>query len=167
MSEIAVQPSFNGGEWSPNLYARVDLQKYRSAAALLENFFVDYRGGASTRPGTAYVIQAYDSANPVRVIAFQASFNVGYAVEIGNGYMRFMYHGAPVLEPSFAITAATKANPCVITIPGHNFVPGNWIYLTGVGGMTQLNNRYFKVLTVAGDNVTLGYLNGANIDSTT
>jgi hypothetical protein len=166
MPEIAVQASFNGGEWSPNLYARVDIQKYRSAAALLENFFVDYRGGASTRPGSAYVIQAYDSANPVRVINFQASFNVGYAIEIGNGYMRFIYHGAPVLETGFAITAATKANPCVITVPGHNFVPGNWIYVSAVVGMTQLNNRYFKVLAVAGNDITLGYLNGSNIDST-
>lgn len=166
MPEIAVQASFNGGEWSPNLYARVDIQKYRSAAALLENFFVDYRGGASTRTGTAYVIQAYDSANPVRVINFQASFNVGYAVEIGNGYMRFIYHGAPVLETGFNITAATQANPCVVTVPGNDFVPGDWIYISGVVGMTQLNNRYFEVVSVIGDDVTIAYLNGTDINST-
>ena len=47
MGEIVAQASFNSGEWSPNLYARVDLQKYHSGAALLENFYVDYRGGAS------------------------------------------------------------------------------------------------------------------------
>ena len=57
MSDIAVQASFNAGEWSPALFARVDIQKYHSAAALLENFFVDYRGGASTRTGTEYIIQ--------------------------------------------------------------------------------------------------------------
>lgn len=167
MPEIAVQASFNGGEWAPNLYARVDIQKYRSAAALLENFFVDFRGGASTRPGTAYVIQAYDSANPIRVINFQASFNVGYAVEIGNGYMRFIYHGAPVLETAFAISASTQADPCEITAVGHNFTAGDWVYITGVVGMTQLNDRYFEVLSVAGDDLTLGYLDGTNIDSTT
>jgi hypothetical protein len=167
MPEIAVQPSFNGGEWSPNLYARVDMQKYRTAAALLENFFVDYRGGASTRPGSAYVIQAYKSATQVRIINFQASFNVGYVVEIGNGYMRFMYQGAPVLETAFNISAASQANPCVITAVGNDFVPGDWVYITGVVGMTQLNDRFFEVLAVAGDDVTLGYiLDGANINST-
>lgn len=167
MTETAVQASFNSGEWSPNLYARVDLQKYRSAAALLENFFVDYRGGASTRPGTKYVIQAYKSATQVRVIRFQESFNIGYAVEIGNGYMRFIYQGSPVLEPTFAITGATQANPCVLTIVGNNFTPNDWIYVTGVTGMTQLNGRFFQVLSVTGSAVTIGYLSGANLDSTT
>jgi hypothetical protein len=167
MPEIAVQPAFNGGEWSPNLHARVDMAKYRSAAALLENWFVDYRGGASTRAGSEYVIQAYNSADPVRIINFQASFNVGYVVEIGNGYMRFIYRGAPILETAFNITAATQANPCVITVPGHDFVEGDWIYITGVVGMTQLNGRFFVVIDVTGDLVTLGYiLDNANINST-
>jgi hypothetical protein len=166
MAEIAVQPSFSGGEWSPNLYSRVDITKYRSAAALLENWFVDYRNGASTRPGTKYVIQAYDSANPVRLISFQSSFNIGYVIEVGNGYMRFIYQGAPVLETAFNITAITKANPAVATVTSNNFVAGDWIYITGVVGMTQVDARYFKVLAVAGDAVTLGYLNGTNLNST-
>jgi hypothetical protein len=166
MAETAVQPSFNGGEWAPNLYSRVDIQKYRSAAALLENFFVDYRGGASTRIGTSYVIQAYDSANPVRIINFQASFNAGYAIEIGNGYMRFIYHGAPITETPKNITGASAANPCVLTIPGSGFSPGDWIFVSGIVGMTQLNNRYFRVVAVAGPLVTIGYLNTGSIDST-
>lgn len=165
MVEVAIQPSFNGGEWSPALYTRVDQEKYRSAAALLENFFVDYRGGASTRPGSEYVIQAFDSVNDVRIIPFQASYNVGYVVEIGNGYMRFIYHGDPVVETAKTITAATKANPCVVTIPSSGYSAGDWIYISGVVGMTQLNGRYFKVLSVVGNNVTLGMLNGANLDS--
>jgi hypothetical protein len=166
MAEIAVQPSFSGGEWSPNLYSRVDIAKYRSAAALLTNWFVDYRNGASTRPGTKYVIQAYDSANPVRIISFQSSFNIGYAVEIGNGYMRFIYQGAPVLETAFNITAITKANPAVATVTSNNFNIGDWIYITGVVGMTQVNGRYFEVLAVSGNDVSLGYLDGTNLNST-
>jgi hypothetical protein len=166
MSEIAVQPSFSGGEWSPNLYARVDLAKFHSAVALATNFFVDYRGGISTRPGTAYVIQAYKSSTPVRVIPFQASFNVGYAVEIGNGYMRFHYHGAPVLEATKAITAATKANPCVVTSNAHGYAVGDWVYITGVVGMTQLNNRFFQISAVTANTFTLGYLSSGAIDST-
>lgn len=166
MAEIVAQASFNSGEWSPNLFARVDLQKYRSGAALLQNFFIDYRGGASTRPGTKYVLQAYKSAFPVRLINFQAAFNVGYALEFGNSYIRFYFNGSPVLENAFAITGATQASPCVLTIPGNGYNPNDWIFVTGVVGMTQLNGRYFNVTGVSGNNVTISDLNGVAINST-
>jgi hypothetical protein len=166
MGEIVAQASFNSGEWSPNLFARVDLQKYKSGAALLENFYIDYRGGASTRPGSKYVLQAYKSATAVRLIPFQASFSVGYVLEFGDHYIRFFYQGSPIVETGIAITAATLANPCVLTIPGHAYSAGDWIYVSGVVGMTQLNGRYFSVQSVAGDNVTIGDLNGVNINST-
>ena len=165
MGEIVAQASFNSGEWSPNLYARVDLQKYHSGAALLENFYVDYRGGASSRPGTKYILQAYKSATTVRLIPFQASFAVGYVLEFGDHYIRFFYQGSPIVETAINITAASKANPCVLTIPGHAYSANDWIYVAGVGGMTQLNGRYFNVQSVLGNNVTIGDLNGNNINS--
>src|SRR5450631_2071657 len=140
--EIVAQASFNSGEWSPNLFARVDLQTYRSGAALLENWYIDYRGGVSTRPGTEYILQAYDSSHPVRLITFQASTEVGYALEFGSGYIRFYYRGSPILEGSFPLSAATQTNPAVITVPGHDFAVGDWIWVVGVVGMTQLNGRY-------------------------
>jgi hypothetical protein len=155
----------NSGEWSPNLFARVDIQKYRSGAALLENFFIDYRGGASTRPGTRYILQAYKSATPVRLIPFQASFSIGYALEFGDHYIRFFYQGAPVLEAAQTISGATQANPCVLTITAHNLNPGDWIYISGVGGMTQLNGNFYSVLATTTNTVTLGDLNGNNINS--
>ncbi len=166
MSSIAVQASFNSGEWAPALYARVDIQKYRSGAAKLQNFFVDYRGGASSRPGSAYINQAYKSAKPVRLIRFQASFSVGYILEFGDFYIRFYYQGKAVLENGIAITAATRANPCVITVPSNNFNVGDWIFITGVGGMTPLDGQFFSVLFVAGSSVTLGDLQGNPINST-
>src|SRR5271166_159987 len=166
MPETHVQSTFNSGEWAPSLYARVDLQKYRSGAALLQNWLVDYRGGASTRPGTAYVIQAADSAHRVRLIRFQAGFNVGYCLEFGQNYIRPIFNGAPVLESAFSITGATQANPCVLTVPGNNWVIGQKIFVSGVGGMTQLNGRYFSILNISGSAVTIGDLNFDNIDST-
>ena len=166
MSDIAVQASFNSGEWAPALTARVDLTKYRAGAALLENFFVDYRGGASTRPGTKYIIQTYRLGYATRLIPFQASFNVGYILEFGQNYIRFIYNGSPVLENAFSITGATQANPCVIQVTGNNFIVGDWIYIANINGMTQLDGRFFNVLGVTGNAVTLGTLTGGNIDST-
>src|SRR6266705_5575079 len=110
MGQPVIQTSFAAGEWAPSLYARVDLAKYHSGAALLRNFVVDYRGGATARPGTKYVLQT-KSTSAVRLISFQASFTVSYILEFGNGYIRFHNNGAPVLEASKTITGITKANP--------------------------------------------------------
>lgn len=166
MSDLIIQSSFNSGEWSPKLFGRVDISKYRSGAALLENFFVDYRGGASTRPGTKYILQCFKSNKAVRLIPFQASFAVGYVLELGDQYIRFFFNGSPILETAINITAATRANPCVITVPGHTYSVNNWIFITGVTGMTQLNGRYFQITNVAGNNLTLADLNGVAINST-
>lgn len=166
MSDIKIQTSFNSGEWSDQLFGRVDLQKYHSGAALLENFFVDYRGGAATRAGTKYIIEVYDTTHPVRLIQFQAAFNTGYCCEFGHNYVRFIYQGSPIVNTPLAITAATNANPCVITVPGNTYTGNDWIFVAGVGGMTQLNGRYFKILNVTGNLVTLDSLAGVPVDST-
>lgn len=165
MAQPVIQSSFNSGEWAPTLYGRVDMAKYHSGAGLLRNWFVDYRGGASTRPGTRYILQGYKSNRPIRLIPFQATFTVGYVLEFGDQYIRFYNNGAPVLETAKAITAATQANPCVITVPGNGWSAGDWIFVTGVVGMTELNGRYFRANAVVGNNVTLGDLNGAPINS--
>src|SRR5215469_1126741 len=162
-----MQKSFNTGEWGPQLYARVDIDKYHSGAALLRNFFVDYRGGASTRTGTQYILQAYKPATPVRLLPFQASTTVSYVLEFGDHYVRFYYAGTPIVENSFAITAATTANPCTITVPGHNYAVGDWIYITGMSGMTQLNGNYYRIGAIAGNVLTLTSILTTNpIDST-
>src|SRR5229473_3363187 len=118
MSNPIIQPSFNSGEWAPALNARVDLAKYHSGAALLRNFFVDYRGGATTRPGTKYVLQTRLTST-VRILPFQASFTVTYILEFGQGYVRFFNNAAPVLEAAKTISNITQANPAVVTSTAH------------------------------------------------
>ena len=68
MAQPTIQNSFNSGEWAPNLWARTDVEKYHSGAALLRNFFVDYRGGASTRSGTKYILRGYKDSTAIRLI---------------------------------------------------------------------------------------------------
>lgn len=165
MSDIAVQASFNSGEWAPALFARVDIIKYRSGAALLENWFVDYRGGASTRPGTRFVAPARDGQ--IRLIPFQETSEIGYVLVFTDHAIQFVYRGDMITENSFAITGATQAFPCVITVVGNNFITGDTIFVAGVVGMTQLNDRYFIVGGVSGSAVTLTDIFGNNVDSTT
>lgn len=54
-----------------------------------------------------------------------------------------------------AITAATKANPCVLSIAAHTFIVGDVIRPTGVVGMTQLNGNDYVVSAIAAGTVTL------------
>lgn len=165
MADLAIQASFNTGEWSPSLYARVDLAKYRSGAALLENFFVDYRGGASSRPGTKYILRCYKSNTPVRLISFQASSTVGYLLELGDFYVRFYNNGTPVLETTIALTGATNANPAVFTKNAHGLSNGDWVFASNFAGGTwaTLNGKYYIVANVTTNTFTLADLFGSAI----
>lgn len=167
MAKPFVQTSFNSGEWAPNLWARTDLEKYHSGAALLHNFFVDYRGGATTRSGTKYVLRGYKDSTAIRVITFQAAISVGFALEFGEEYIRFHRNGAPVLETGLVITGATQASPCVLTV-ANSYTTGDvdWIYVSGVAGMTQLNGKYYIVHARDATHVTLFDLFGNPVDST-
>lgn len=58
-------------------------------------------------------------------------------------------------ESSFAITAATQATQAVLTITGNNFGVGQIIQISGVVGMTELNNQSYSVVSVVGSLVTI------------
>lgn len=102
------------------------------------------------------------------MIPFQASFGIKYAMEFGQQYIRFFVNGLPVLESGLSITGATQANPCVLTV-ANTYTTGDvdWIYITGVTGMTQLNGNYYKVHARDSSHVTLYDLYGNPVDSTT
>lgn len=62
--------------------------------------------------------------------------------------------------PAHNITGATRANPVrVTTSASHGFSNGDHVYLSGVSGMSQINNRVF---TVAGAGSTVFDLAGEN-----
>ena len=80
--------TFNGGEWSPQLYGRTDLARYGNACKRLENFIPLVQGAATRRPGTRFVAATKDDGI-VRLIPFEFSIAQAYAIEAGAGYLRF------------------------------------------------------------------------------
>ncbi len=164
MAQPVMQFSFNSGEWAPALNARVDISKYHSGAALLHNFFVDYRGGATARGGTKYIIQTL-SGNTVRLIPFQASLTVSYVLEFGSGYVRFINNGAPVLESPTTISGITQANPAVVHDVAHGYTTNDWIKIQNIVGMTQVNGNYYIVIVIDVDHYSLLDLFSNPIDS--
>lgn len=167
MSNNIIQTSFAAGELSPQLFARVDLAKYHIGAAKMRNFFVDYRGGASTRPGTLFCGRALISSSAVRIIKFQFSVIQTYALEFGNLYMRVIKNGGYVLESSFVLSSVTNAAIGIFTtsLP-HNFSNGDTIYFTGLLGMTQLNGRTCLVQVLTTTTFRITDLDGNNIPTT-
>lgn len=89
MPKFDFYPSFNAGEVSPLIDARTSLEKYRSACRTLENFQILPYGGVIRRPGTQYLGDVKNSANPTRLIGFNFSTTTRFVIELGVGYMRF------------------------------------------------------------------------------
>ena len=72
--------TFNAGEWSPDLYGRIDLDKYRNACRTIENFVLLAQGPATRRPGTQFIAPT-KSDGVVRLIPFEFSTEQAYVIE--------------------------------------------------------------------------------------
>lgn len=54
-----------------------------------------------------------------------------------------------------SISAATKANPCVVTATAHGFSTGDRVHIASVSGMTQLNDLTFTITKVSDNTFSL------------
>ncbi len=86
-----IQNSLASGELAPGLYSRLDVSKIRQGAITMRNFFVDYKGGSSTRAGDQYIGQA-GATGYVRLIPFQFSAAIGqtYMLVFSEQKLRFI-----------------------------------------------------------------------------
>ena len=71
----------------------------------------------------------------------------------------------PAVGTATTISAATKANPVVITDAGHPYLDDDTILITGVVGMTELNGRRYKIANKTANTYELK-TGGNNVDST-
>ena len=150
-----IKSSFSAGEISPLLYGRTELEVYNKAVETLDNMIVLPQGTITKRPGTRFVKEVKDSSARTILIPFQFSTTQAYIIEAGNLYFRFYRDGGVITEATVNITGATKANPGVITAVAHGYSNGDEVYITGVGGMTEINGRFFTVANVAANTFEL------------
>ena len=88
MIQRGFQPAFTTGVVSPALAARIDLQKYDSAAKRLDNVVVRPEGGATKAMGTRFVADTGIEDGPVRLLPFSFSVTQNYVLEISAGRIR-------------------------------------------------------------------------------
>ena len=159
MKVTALVTNFTAGELSPKLDPRVDTKKYQNGAFTIENGIVMPHGGIRKRPGTKFIAELKSSTVEARLLPFQFNTEQSYMLEIGPTYIRQFKDQGIIVASSKVITGITKANPGVVTATGHGFANGDQVYISGVVGMTQVNNRRF---TVAGAAANTFQLSGVN-----
>lgn len=167
MTIPSIQTAFSAGEVGPSLYGHIDLAKFSVGLSTERNCFVNYRGGAYSRAGTSLCLQSKQvvGTGAPRIFTYQFNQSQGYCVEIGDHYMRFFSMGAPVVEGPVAITNVTNANPAALFYGSSFLQPGDWIFVSGVMGMTPVNGNTYIVIGVTVDQVALGNLDGSALNS--
>lgn len=61
-----------------------------------------------------------------------------------------------------AISNITRASPGVVSSTGHGFSSGDWVWIRSVAGMTQINNRAYRVVRINDNSYSLERWNGSN-----
>ena len=113
--------SFNAGELSPLLAARMELDKYEDGCQLLENFIILPYGGVVRRPGTAFLGPAKFPDKSCRLIGFNFSVTTNFVLEFGDKYIRFWSNGQQVLK---------AAGPAWLL--SHAYVVGDYVGVAGI-----------------------------------
>jgi len=68
--------------------------------------------------------------------------------------------GMTCIAAAKAITGATQTNPVQLTIAAHGYATGRLAMITGVVGMTQLNDKVYKLTAIDANTVSLDGVDG-------
>ncbi len=63
---------------------------------------------------------------------------------------------------SKAISGITRASPGVVTSSSHGFTTGDFVWISGVSGMTQINDRPYRVVRIDSNTFSLQSKNGSS-----
>ena len=162
----SVQPSFAAGEVSPELHGRVDQALYYIGLARAKNMIVQQAGGIYNRPGLRYIGNTKNHEQGARLIQFKFSAEDTYILELGHMYMRFIRNDAYVTEGGKTITSINRGSSTIVSSNGHGYSTGDDVYISGVGGMKEINERWFRVVRVSANQFRLqSQVDDTNINS--
>ena len=144
---------------------RTDFAKYFNGASNIENFVVLPHGPVTRRPGTYFVSEVKTSSAKTRLIPFTFSTTQTYVLEFGNQYIRFFKDDGQITEGNKTISGITAANPAVVTSSSHGYSNGDFVNISGVVGMTEVNGTTFKVADKTTNTFELQNVDGTDINS--
>ena len=190
MSTDLVKYGFVAGELAPSFFGRTDLTKYDLAMAEAYNYFVDYRGGLSSRAGFEFVDYLPDYAQGQRTLEliepprlftyiFEPDVDFNYVgviapvnttdtTDFDHCVIRFVKNGKYVKEPAFTVSSISLANPGVVTTSAsHGWSDGDWVAFSYPNTMLELMERTFEIDVLSATTFSLKSLtSGDAIDTT-
>lgn len=129
--------SFAGGEISPEMYGRVDADRYQTGAARVRNMVPKPQGPVASRPGFQFAGEVKDSTKRTRLVPFTVGTNDAYVLELGSGYCRIWQNAqAVVVTPTpatfvgYATAFAPYTSRILTTSAAHGFTTGMPVRLT-------------------------------------
>ena len=100
-----IRVAFNGGELSPQVQMRADLDVFQRGCSSVENFDIGQAGGVTRRRGFRRFVRAQGTAS--RLFSYKYSNSACYLVEVGELYLRvYSRHGELVWQVESAWSAA-------------------------------------------------------------
>ena len=157
--------SFVSGEFSAKLDGRTDFEKYNSGCKILENMLVHPQGAAARRVGTQFIAEVKTSAAKTRLIPFEFSTTQTYILEFGNTYIRMYKDKGQITEGDVTVSGITKANPGVVTANSHGYSNGDFVILSSVVGMKEVNGKTFIVSEKDTNTFELHDVDGADVNT--
>lgn len=164
-----IQNAVNAGELSALMLGRQDIAKYASGLYVCLNGIPLTQGAWTRRPGTAYLHQTKHHAKESRLFPFQYSVTQTYILEFGEQYIRFFTDHGILTQAAQNISGISQAATAVVTYAGADtYANGDRVYISGVVGMTQVNNREFVVANVdtGANTFEITDSDGTDVDST-
>ncbi|HWQ85219.1 ubiquitin-activating E1 FCCH domain-containing protein [Brevundimonas sp.] len=113
---------------------------------------------------------------PIQTPYYSRLALVPYSMGVNLGSRADTVRGAPIGSTAISgavinltgtemsITGATNGSPIVITSTGHGFVNDDIVWITGATGMTQLNNKAFRVRNKTNDTFQLYTVGGSQVN---
>lgn len=161
----AIQSNFTGGELSPRVDGRVDIKKYANGLRTCENFQILPHGGARKRSGTKFVVEQKSAQDDVVLVPFQYNVEQSYMLIFGPSYVWFGKDQGIITQAAITITMITQGTVAEVTAPGHTFAAGDRVVIQNVSGMTEVNNRMFRVANPSGNTFELQDTSSVNVNS--
>jgi hypothetical protein len=153
MKKNITKINFNAGQLSPELNARIDVNKYDNGFKEGLNVVVSPRGSVAVRPGLLYKHPIKNPDGKVRLLRFEFAQNDCYLIECGVGYFRFVRNGKLVTTQRQVIDNITEG---VITATAHGLSNNDQIILKGYSDVpvvvSDVTTDTFKVLDLLNNN---------------
>ena len=161
---MAVTGDVTGANITPLGYACISFDDNASATTIpLVDSYVLVSDFDTDGPDT---VSNSDQANNKIDVGASGTYEVTTHISATAGGTNKVYEWdvVEVSASSTAITAATQANPVVVTAAGHGLSNGDLVKITGVVGMTEINDRLFKVADKTDDTFELQDDGATDID---